>query len=459
MKQQTQAQKNSNLTKGDINAHLKRIAVPASIGFLFNTLFNVVDTFYAGQLSTEALAGLTISFPIFFIIISISSGIGNGTNALSSIALGEDNNKKYHLVAYNSFFVSVIIGLAIALLSPLFVEPLLRLTGASGESLSKGLEYIELIFYGSLFFVINFIINGLLYSQGNTKPFRNFLIIGFLANLVLDPLFIRGWLFFPEMGVQGIALATILVQFFGTIYLSYNLLKSEEFELSKFFSSKLDKASIYEIFHQGIPSALNNATIAIGIFIINYYALKYGGDSSVAAYGAGTRIEQLALIPTLGLNVAVLSIIGQNYGANKFKRIHKVRKKATIYGVAIMLLGAAIITPLAPYLIELFNDDPAVVEAGTTFLRIEVFAFVSYIFLNISVSVLQGIKKPIFAIVIGVYRQVLPFGLFYLLGTTLNMGVKGVWWGIVIINWSAVAITLVYTNYQLHKVEEKKSET
>ena len=101
----------------------------------------------------------------------------------------------------------------------------------------------------------------------------------------------------------------------------------------------------------------------------------------------------------------------------------------------------------------------AVVEAGTTFLRIEVFAFVSYIFLNISVSVLQGIKKPIFAIVIGVYRQVLPFGLFYLLGTTLNMGVKGVWWGIVIINWSAVAITLVYTNYQLHKVEEKKSET
>ncbi len=450
--------KNSNLTQGDITKHLKRIAIPASVGFLFNTLFNVVDTFYAGKLSTEALAGLTISFPIFFLIISISSGIGNGTNALSSIALGEENNEKYHKVAFNSLFISIIIGLLIAFLSPLFIEPLLRLTGASGESLSTGLEYIQIIFFGSLLFVINFIINGLLYAQGNTKPFRNFLIIGFFANLLLDPLFIFGWLFFPKMGVEGIALATIIVQLFGTIYLSYKLIKSEEFDLSKLISSKLDKTTIYEIFHQGIPSSLNNATIAIGIFIINYYVLKYGGDSSVAAYGAGTRIEQLAFIPTLGLNVAALSIIGQNYGANKFKRIHQVRKKATIYGVAIMIIGTIIIVPFAPYLIQVFNDDQAVIDAGSAFLRIEAFAFTSYIFLNISVSVLQGIKKPGFAIVIGVYRQVLPFGLFYLLGTVLSMGIYGVWWGIVIINWTAVIIAIIYTNYQLNKVEKKRSE-
>lgn len=451
--------KDSNLTKGDITKHLKRIAVPASVGFLFNTLFNVVDTFYAGRLSTEALAGLTISFPIFFLIISISSGIGNGTNALSSIAIGEDNEKKYHQVAYNSFAMSLVIGLFIAFLSPLFVGPLLRLTGASGESLSTGLEYIQLIFYGSLLFVINFILNGLLYSQGSTKPFRNFLIIGFLANLILDPLFIFGWLGLPRMGVQGIALATIVVQFIGTIYLSYKLYKSDVFDLKELLASKLDKATIYEIIHQGVPSSLSNATIAIGIFIINYYALKYGGDTTVAAYGAGTRIEQLALIPTLGLNIATLSIVGQNYGAKQFERIHKVRKKATIYGVAIMLIGAVTIVPLAPYLIGVFNDDQGVIDAGTTFLRIEVFAFASYIFINISVSVLQGIKKPMFAIILGIYRQILPFGLFYLLGTILNMGIYGVWWGIVIINWSAVLIAIIYTNYQLNKVEKKRSKT
>lgn len=451
--------KKSNLTSGDITAHLKRIAIPASIGFLFNTLFNVVDTFYAGKISTEALAGLTLSFPIFFIIISISSGIGNGTNALSSIALGEDNSKKYHTVAFNSFIISIIIGLVISFLSPLFVEPLLRLTGASGESLQTGLYYIQIIFFGSLLFVINFIINGLLYSQGNTKPFRNFLIIGFFANLILDPLFIFGWFSFPEMGVKGIALATIIVQFIGTIYLSYNLIKSEEFDLKTFIHSKIDKSTLIEVIHQGVPSSLNNATIAIGVFIINYYVLKYGGDTSIAAYGAGVRIEQLALIPTIGLNIAVLSIIGQNFGANKFERIHKVRKKATIYGVSIMIIGIIIIVPLAPYLIKVFNDDPAVIEAGKTYLRIEAFAFISYIFLNISVSVLQGIKKPMFAIWIGLYRQLLPFGLFYLLGTILSMGINGVWWGIVIINWSAVIISVTYTSYQLNKVEKKKSKT
>lgn len=122
-----------------------------------------------------------------------------------------------------------------------------------------------------------------------------------------------------------------------------------------------------------------------------------------------------------------------------------------------MLIGTVIIVPLAPQLISIFNSNPEVIEAGKTYLRIEAIAFTTYIFLNISVSVLQGIKKLHYAIFIGFYRQVLPFGLFYLLGTVLNMGIYGVWWGIVIINWSAVIITLVYTNYQLNKVEKEKT--
>ena len=118
-----------------------------------------------------------------------------------------------------------------------------------------------------------------------------------------------------------------------------------------------------------------------------------------------------------------------------------------------MLLGTLIIVPLAPWLISLFDSSSTVVEAGTRYLRIEAFAFTTYIFLNVCVSILQGIKKPKFGMYIGIYRQIIPIGIFYLFGTIFGMGILGVWWGIVLINWSAVIISIVYTRTQLKKLE------
>lgn len=445
--------KNADLTRGNINSLLKKIAIPASIGFAFNTLFNVVDSIYAGQISTDTLAGMAISFPIFFLIISISSGFGNGATALSAIAIGKKDVKAFHAYALNSLLLAVFVGVLLPILSPLFLEPLFKLSGSSGNVLQVGLDYTILILYGTIFFVLNFVLNGLLNAQGNTKPFRNYLIIGFFANLILDPLFILGWFGIPMMGVRGVALATVIVQAFGSVYLTRHLFKSELFDMKLFKEAKPSLKTIRALLRQGIPSSLNNATIALGVFIINYFVLLYGGTDTVAAYGVAMRVEQIALLPTIGITVAVLSIVGQNFGANNIGRIHEVRKQATKYGVGIMLLGTVIIVPLAPLLISLFDSSDSVINAGTQYLRIEAFAFTTYIFLNIGVSVLQGIKKPKFGIWIGLYRQILPFGIFYFLGTTLGMGILGVWWGIVFINWTAVFITIFYTNLQLKKIE------
>lgn len=445
--------KKYDLTEGSILSHIQAIAIPASVGFFFNTMFNVVDSIYAGQLSTDALAGLSLSFPIFFLIIAIGSGIGNGTSTLSAIAIGKKDIQEYHQLARNSLIMALIVGVALIFLAPFIIEPLFRLTGAEGASLELGVAYTQTIFYGSLFFLLNFALNGLLASQGNTKPYRNYLIIGFFMNLILDPLLIFGWFGLPALGTVGVALATVIVQFFGTIYLTYRWMKSELFDLNMLKAAFASLSTIKELLKQIIPSSLNSATIALGIFIINYYVLFYGGSQTIAAYGAAVRIEQLVLLPTLGLNVAVLSIVGQNFGAGNYQRIMQARALVTKVGVAIMLFGVVVIYPASPYLIQIFNGDPVVIQAGTTYLRIEVFAFLTYVFLNMNISVLQGIKKPNFALWIGMFRQFLPFVLFYFLGTTLNMGILGVWWGIVLINWTAVGITLLYTKSQLNKLE------
>lgn len=448
-----QTLKYTDLTTGHLPTHIKRIAIPASIGFLFNTMFNVVDSFYAGQLGTDALAGLALSFPIFFLIIALSGGVGNGTSALTAIALGKRDDKTFHQLVLNATVLAVVIGLVFGLTAPLTVEFLFQLIGASGEALRLGVSYTQTIFFGTVFFTLNFAFNGMLSSQGNTKPFRNYLIIGFFLNLILDPLFIFGWFGLPALGVVGVAIATIMVQALGSLYLAYKVTTSDAFEWTLLKSSTLSWTTIKDLLRQGIPASLNSATIALGVFVINYFVLQYGGDTTIAAYGVSLRIEQIILLPTIGLNIAALSIVGQNFGASNIDRILEVRRLTTRYGIFIMVLGMAVVLLFAAPLIRIFDQTPVVVDAGVTYLRIATLVFIAYIPLNINVSILQGIKQPNFAVYIGVFRQLFPFALFYFLGTTLGLGIFGVWYGIVVINWLAVIITLWYTNRQLRQLQ------
>lgn len=442
-----------NLTQGPIKHHLRSIAIPASVGMIFNTLYNVVDTFYAGKISTEALAGMTISFPIFFIVIALSSGIGSGTTALAAIALGKKDVELFHRLAYNAIGAGGVISLIVIIASPWLTPWLFSISGASGQEMVLGVAYTKTIFYGAVFFIINSIFNGILNAQGDTKTYRNFLMVGFVLNLLLDPLFIFGWFGLPRLGTVGVALATVIIQGLGTLYLGWRLLKSPLFDWEQFSSSRYSLSVIGDILKQGIPASLNMATIAIGIFVINFYVMRYApGPETIGAYGVAMRIEQIALLPTLGLNIAVLTIVGQNYGAKLGARIYEVQKWSLIIGISIMIVGALIIYPFAPVFIRFFKNDSAVILAGTTYLRIEALAFPTYTILNILLATMQGVKKPNFAVYIGLYRQiVMPIVLFPLLASYMSWEIMGVWWGIVLINWSAVIVVFVANKVTLKK--------
>lgn len=443
-----------DLTVGSIPSHVRSIAVPASIGLFFNTMYNVVDTWYAGRISTEALAGMTIAGPIFFLVLAISFGIGNGATALSAIAIGKKDNTDFSRLLMNAVFLGVIVSVTILVAAPFLVPFLFRVSGSSGQEMALGIGYTNTIFYGALFFIMNAIINGFLNAQGDTKSYRNFLILGFLLNLFLDPLFIFGWFGLPKLGTVGVALATVIVQAIGTFYLTYRLIVSPLFDRKLFFKERPNLETIRQLISQGLPASLNMATIALGVFITNYFVLAFApGPHTIAAYGASMRIEQIALLPALGLNTAALTIAGQNFGAMKYDRIHQVRRLALTVAVGMMVVAALIIYPFSPYFIAFFNKTPEVIAAGTHYLRIEAFALPTYVILNIEISILQAVKKPNFAIWVGLYRQILmPFILFQVLGSLLAMGITGVWWGIVFINWSATVVAIIHTRRTLSKV-------
>jgi putative MATE family efflux protein len=439
-----------DLTQGSIKKALRQIAIPASIGFLFNTLFNVVDTYFAGQLSVAALAGLTISFPIFLIGIALASGIGTGSTALAAIALGKKDGLQFQRIAKNALFLSGVVAVILIILAPFGIPWLLQVSGASGEALTAGLDYMNVVIYGAIFQILNFTFNGLLSAQGNTKPFRNFLIGGFFLNLFLDPLFIFGWFGLPQLGTAGVALATVIVQMLGTIYLGYSFFHSPSYDAKVFKNSKVTGSVLKQLLKQGIPVSLNNATVSIGIFIIQFFIYRFGTTETIAGYGVAVRIEQIVLLPTIGLNIATVALVGQNFGAKAYQRIRQAIQQAAIYGVLLLTIGILIIYPLAPQLVGLFNQNPLVIEEGARYLRIEGLALYTYSLIGIASSTMQAIKKPYFALGVGLLRQLTPIFVFYLLGEIFQLGISGIWWGIVIVNYSATFLAWMLV-YQLLK--------
>lgn len=439
----------TELTKGKMPELIRKLSIPAAVGLLFNTLYNVVDTFYAGQLSSTALASLSLSFPIFFVIIALAQGLSTGAAVLISNELGKGNSEK--AVDYLSQAISFALGVAIAAtLVGLVVAPwLLRLLGAEAGYLETALSYLNIIILGSIFMIITYTANSYLHASGDTATLRDFLVVGFLLNIVLDPLFMYGFFGIPGMGVKGIAIATVLIQFFGLVYISYRVIKKNKMCLTCFKKFVPDLGAYRDIAKQGVPASLNMMSIAIGSFIITYFVSQFG-QAAVAAYGIGLRIEQIVLLPALGLNIAVLSIVGQNYGAENFTRVKEAINKASAYGIIIMVAGGIIVFSAADIVSSWFTTDADIAGMAAGYLHVDSFVFAAYAILFISIASLQGIKKPNYAFVIGAVRQIiLPLLIFPLFSSWL--GLSGVWYGILTINWLAAIATLWYLKYAVDK--------
>jgi putative MATE family efflux protein len=422
---------------------LKIIALPAMIGFFFNTMYNVVDTWVAGQISDEALASLSLTFPVFFIIIAVSMGIGTGVTAIIANELGAKRLQTARHYTAQAILFGVIISLILTIIGYLASPSLFKLLGAEGTYLNTALLYMQTIFLGSIFFSMASILNGILNAVGDTKSYRNVLVVGFFINLILSPVLGLGWLGLPTLGVLGIAIATIISNLLGFIYLSYKVWQTHLVDTSNIFIP--NKKSFADILVQGLPASFSMMTIALGAFIITYFVGQYGEDA-IAGYGTALRIEQIALIPAIGINIAVLTLIGQNNGAKQFDRIKETIKYGLKYILFINTISALFIFFGAHYLLKIFTDAPNIIAFGTEYLTIAALISWAYGIIFITESVLRGLKRPIFPMIIGMFRQlILPIPIFYLVTFIFTLGIISLWWSIFAIVWLSAIISLLYT--------------
>ena len=432
-----------SLTTDPISKLTWQIALPMSIGMFFNTMFNVVDTFCAGWLGTEALAALSLSFPIFFTVIAIGSGIAQGTTALLANALGAGNPADARRVFGQALFFATAAGLVLSMLGLLLAPWLFRQLGAEGSYLETALAYMNVIMAGGIFVLLPMVLNAALSSAGNTLIYRNFLIAGFIANLALNPLLIWGGAGIPAMGVGGIALATVIVQIGGGLYLWSHVKKTEAYIGLRWSELKPDAAVLKRIAGQAVPAALNMLTIAIGIFVTTWF-VKHFGKEAVAAIGIAVRIEQIVLMPAIGLNAAVMSLVGQNFGAGNLDRVREAWVTNIKYGVCMMLVGGVVIWLTRGLAMKIFSDDPVVIAHGSDYLLTSALTLAAYPALFVTVFALQGIKRPAIGLWIGIYRQLIaPLIVIHTLAFTIGWGLWGVWWGICFVTWSAAIFTLI----------------
>jgi Na+-driven multidrug efflux pump len=253
------------------------------------------------------------------------------------------------------------------------------------------------------------------------------------------------------MAEAGVALATVTIQIITSIYLLHRILKAGGLSGVKRADFKPDVKAVKEILGQAVPATMNFLTMALGTFVITWFISAFGRNP-VAAYGAAVRVEQIALVPTAGLNTALAAIVGQNNGAGRLDRVKKSFKLSLMAGAVLMVVILPPVLIFGRHIISLFTETEEVIKMGYNYLLLQGFTFYSYIILFQSNSVLQGLKKPAMIMWMGFYRQVLaPAGVFYLLCFTFDMAEKGVWRGLIFINWSAAVITLLWMFHVLKK--------
>jgi len=443
-----------NLLKDNVPKLVRKLAVPAMVGTLFQTLYNIVDTFFAGKISPEALSALSKSFPIYFIIIATSIGVTVAGTSLIGNSIGEKNNKKTLYYFSHIVYYGILVSIFITFLGLYFAENVFFLMGSTDEVVSLGLDYTNIIYSGSILFILVVSLNSLLHAEGDTKTYRNVLILSFLLNILLNPIFIFGFLFIPAFGVKGIGIATIISQFVSFIIILFNVLKNprvlkitNEFLLPKFIYFK-------NIFFQSMPITISICGYALAAAIIFTY-VGQSGEYAVAGYGVGTRIEQVVLLPILGINTAIISIIAQNYGAKNFDRIKQCYFTAIQYAFIIMLTSGIIVFISAGFITSIFSSDPEVIEYGKRYLKISAFVLPAYPVFFLSNGFFMALKKSENAMISNFFRNVLnPIVVFYI-AKHIDASFETFFWIWVGINWffsiSYFFVVVYYFKAKLNK--------
>lgn len=434
-----------DFTEGKILSSLTTLAAPIILANLLQTGYQLIDTFWLGRLGANAVAAVSVSFPILMLIISLGAGLTLAGTVLVAQYKGANDQKMVNYISSQNVFLIFLVSIFLSLMGYFIADPLMKIIGAGPEILEDSISYFKISSLGFVFIFMFFIFQSLMRGIGNVMLPVYVVLSTVVLNAILDPLFIYGYGPIPAYGIAGAAIASVFTQGISGFIGIYILFKGKSGIYIKWASMKLNLEAVKKILKLGVPASVEQSTRAGGMIMMIALVASFGSHV-VASYGIGARILSFVVVPALGFAIATTSLIGQNIGAGKLERAEKVANLSSKIGFFGLTAIGLIFFLFAEYLVAFFvPDDPEVIKDGALFIKIMAPSFGLMGIQQIMNGVFNGAgftKASMLISILGLW--IIRFPLAFLLSKNTGLGFVGIWWAFPTSNLITAVVAFIY---------------
>lgn len=438
--------KNSkSFTEGSIFKALVSLSVPVVFANILQTAYQLTDTFWVGKLGAEAVAAVSLSFPIIFLLMAVGGGLTIAGSILVAQNIGMKNIQKANHVSAQTLLMMTAVVLPLSILGYVFSTPIMALMGAEPAVLPQAVSYMQISFVGLIFVFGFFVYQALMRAVGDVKTPIYIVLATVILNLIIDPLFILGFGPIPAFGVAGAAIATDVTQAIAT-FIGLAMLFSGKYGIHlKLHEFKPDNKLILDMFKLGLPASIDQSMRALGLTVMTFLVAGLG-TSVVASYGIGTRILSFIIIPAIGLAMATSTIVAQNIGAGKIDRAEESAKlSAWSAFILLTIVGVLLYIFAEPVSAAFITGDAKALAGSVAYVRIMSLTFG---FLGVQQAIsgaLQGSGNTFAAMMLTMISQwVLQFPIAYILSRHTTLHENGIWWAFPISNVIIAIISVLW---------------
>lgn len=425
-----------------VNKLLISMSLPMMVSMLVQALYNIVDSIFVAKINEDALTAVSLAFPMQTLMIALAGGTCVGVNAMLSKALGEKNYKTVNLIAINGVFLAALSCLLFIFIGIFGVRLFYESQTNDVVIIEYGIQYLTIVCTCSVGIFSQFVFEKLLQSTGKTFFTMITQTTGAVINIILDPIMIFGLFGFPEMGVAGAALATVIGQIFAGI-LAYVFNQKFNHEVQLMFKGFRPTVSIIKsIYTIGVPSIIMQSIGSIMVYGMNQILITFS-STATAVFGVYYKLQSFVFMPVFGLNNGMVPIVAYNYGARNRERLLKTIKFAMIYAVSIMGAGLIVFQFIPDKLLLLFEASEHMLSMGVPALRIISLSFIFAGFCIVGSSAFQALGNAVYSMIMSICRQlVVLLPVAFVLSRFGNVNL--VWWAFPIAELMSLTLTIIF---------------
>lgn len=427
-------------------------SIPAIIGMVANSLYTLIDRLFVGNVvGADAIAGMSVTMPISFVILAFGLLIGVGSGSLISIKLGQQKKDEAEKILGNAFMLALIISVVISGIFLFTLDNLLTQFGASSKTLPYAKQFISIILYGSLFQYISFGLSAVIRAEGNPRVAMYTMLINSFINIILDFIFI----YLLGFGLRGTAVATVISQAVSAVWVLLYFRGRNSVLKLRVRNMPFQMKWLIGIFSIGMAPFFMQLAASIINILFNRGLAQYGGDAAVGAFGIINTITMFILMPIFGINQGAQPIIGYNYGARKFARVKKALKLALIAATTIVAVGFILLQVFPAQVLGAFTSDNKLINIGAHGMRVYLAALPVVGFQIVSANFFQAIGKAFKSLILSMLRQVIVLiPMLLVLPPVLKL--NGVWLASPISDVAAFLITTIILLPEIKLLNQKE---